>query len=523
MGGVDHERPTRDRSFAQSAGSQVVHSQVITTSLRDSAVSGGVWSLAQVIANKLLALVGTFALMYLLRPADYAIAGIALSIQSFVTLMPVFTLGDALIARAEDVDRLLNTAIRLCAAVSIVTSVLLVSIGPLAALTYEQPSLTAACACIALRPLVELALLGPQTRLRLQLAFRRLSVVDAICQAGATLMAIAMAALDCGWSSLILPQIVFTGVRAWMYIGAAGQPISGPKWVPRDARGLLAAYSISGLGQYVHGGLLVLPPLLIGWLADTEQVGLFSMAFTLSASVNVVVAVSLGLVLQPVFARLANDPNRQTSAFVRSCSTIAAVSMPLCLCQAAVVAPAFRVFLPERWEGASTMALLLSIGQAFYFAVNPAMSLLKSQGRFKAFLAWQGIQLALVGGSMIAAGLLFPDAPAIAITAVASLYTVIWSPIGVWLCIRDNPRAVWRSVLLFLRPAGAAAFAVLPVGAAFTVWGGTGWWWDIARIASIPTATLLLYPLLLKRLDPETFNECSHVFHAIRARVRSRK
>ena len=505
---------------AQPQGS---HAPLEIPSLRDSVVSGGLWSLAQVVVNKALALVSTFALMYLLAPMDYAVAGLALSIQSFVILLPAFTLGDALIARGEDIHRLLGTALRLCAAVSVVTACLLLLIGPFAAATFEQPSLVAACACIAIRPLLELALLGPHTRLRIRLAFRELSVIDGTCQGGATLAGITMAALNCGWASLILPQIVFTGVRAWMYSAKLGRPTGGPRWLPLEAPALFAAYSASGLGQYLHGGLLMLPPLLIGWFASTEQVGLFSMAFTLSASINVVVAVSIGLVLQPVFARMADDPNRQASAFLRSCGIIAAVSMPLCLCQAAVVGPLFRLLLPARWEHAESMAALLSIGQAFYFAVNPAMSLLKSQGRFKAFFLWQGIQLAVVGGAMAAAGALLSDTPAMAITAIASLYTLIWSPIGVWLCIRNQPKAVRRSLLLFWLPATAAALAVAPVWVGFVYLGGQGWWWDIARTTVIPTTTILLFPLLLKKLDLVTFNELRHVLSALRAQMRARR
>jgi O-antigen/teichoic acid export membrane protein len=283
---------------------------------------------------------------------------------------------------------------------------------------------------------------------------------------------------------------------------------------------LLTSYALSGFGQYVHGGLLMLPPLVIGWFGTNDEVGLFSMAFTLSASINVVVAVSIGLVLQPVFARMDGDEDRQASAFLRSCSTIAAVSMPLCLCQAAVVGPAIRVLLPGRWEGAETMAVLLSIGQAFYFAVNPAMSLLKAQGRFAAFLVWQGIQLAVVGAAMVAAAKAFPSGSAVAVTAVAALYTTLWSPIGVWLCIRRMPGAVARSVLLFARPAFAAAIAVFPGWLMLARFGGSGTAWDLTRLALLPILTLLMFPPLLRMTDRDTFNECAHVLHAIRARIR---
>jgi O-antigen/teichoic acid export membrane protein len=493
---------------------------VAAGNLRGSAVSGGLWSLGQVVANKAFSLLGTLALMYLLVPGDYAISALALSIQSFVTFFPAFTLGDALLARAAEAEALMGTAVRLCALISAATVVMVIAAGPIAAAAYDDQAIAAACACVALRPIVELMLLAPQTRLRLRLEFRRLAVVDAVTQALATVSGIAMAWAGAGWLSLLLPQIAFTGVRALVYRRAAGPAEPSAAWIAGEWRPLLSAYALSGLGQYVHGGLLMVPPLVIGAFADNEAVGLFSMAFTLSTAINVVVAVSIGLVLQPIFARMAEDPNRQLAAFLRSCSTIAAVAMPFCLVQAVLVGPAIRTFLPSRWEGAIPMAVLLSAGQSFYFAVNPAMSLLKAQGRFKAFLVWQGLQLMVVAGAMVLAGRLGGERAGLAIVGVAGLYTVISAPIGVRLCLRDQPSPWSRSVGLFGRPFLASLLAVVPAWAGFALLGGVGRAWDIAHIAVVPLVVACIYPLALRALDPIAWNEVRHIGSVLVARFR---
>jgi O-antigen/teichoic acid export membrane protein len=182
--------------------------------LARSAVHGGLWSMAQVVANKALALLGTLALMYLLAPGDYAIAGIALSIQAFLTLLAPFTLGDVLISRPREAERLMGTAMRVCLAVCAITAVLILAAGPLASREYGQSALVAACATAALRPAVELMLLTPHARMRLRLKFREMAMIDALTQTLATVTAIGMAWAGTGWVSLILPQIAFTGVRA---------------------------------------------------------------------------------------------------------------------------------------------------------------------------------------------------------------------------------------------------------------------------------------------------------------------
>lgn len=492
----------------------------LKASLAASAVIGGMWSLVQVVINKLVSLAGTFALMFLLVPGDYATASLALSAQALLSVLPPFTLGDALIARSGEMDRLTGTAVRVCAAVSVATAVLLAVAGPWAAELYGDRALVLAFACVAFRPLVELALLGPQTRLRVRMAFKELSVIDAVCQAGATGLSVIMAATGFDWWSLLLPQILFTAARAGAYARAAGPPPKGPRWVPSEVRPIAIAYGWSGLGQYVHGAILTLPPLVIGWYCDSAEVGLYAMAFTLSASINSVVAVSMGIVLQPIFANMSGDRGRQLAAFTRSCSVIALVSMPLCVCQAAVVGPAIRTMLPERWAGAVDMAVVMSVGQAFYFAVNPAMSLLKAQGRFTAFFVWQAVQLVIVAGMMVVAGATVRGSPAWAITAAASLYTVVSSPLGVWLCLRGAHGAGVRSIALFARPFAAAALAFLPIVLVCRWLAPTGTGGDLSQLVLVPVVGLACYVGWVWILDRPAGSEAIHIMKQVRHRLR---
>lgn len=498
------------------SGTQPVHG----ASLAKSAMHGGLWSVGQVIANKALALGGTIGLMYLLVPADYAIAGIALSVQAFLTVLAPFTLGDVLISRPREAERLMGTAARVCLAVSAITAILILAVGPLAAREYGQSALVAACATAALRPAAELLLMSPQARLRLRLKFREMALIDGLMQALATVAAIAMAWAGAGWLSLILPQIAFTALRAWMCNHAAPPERGHPSWILGEWKRLMQGYWLAGLGQYVHGGLLMAPALVIGVFAPTDDVGLFSMAFTLSTSINVVVSVSMGQVLQPIFAQMGGEPERQRAAFLRACSMIASMAMPLCLLQAAVVGPAIRLLLPERWGAAAPLAVLLSAGQAFYFAVNPVASLLKAQGRFAVFVAWQSVQLVVVVGAMFLVGWRAGNDSTAAISAVAGLYTVAWAPIGVWLGVRGDRGAMWRSVMLFLRPLAATTLVLGPAVGALTLLITPGATSDLWYLVALPLVMTALYPIALRLVDPAAARECWQIVSVLRAQRR---
>ena len=481
-------------------------------SLRKAAVHGGLWTGAQVVLNRGVSLVGTLALMYLLAPEQFGIASVALSIQSLVMLLPAFTLSDVLLTRPDACASELRRATRLCAVVTLAMSASLVAAGHLAARHYDQPGFVTAGLVIALRPIADLMLFGPQTLWRAALGFRRMAQIDALGQTASTVLSIVMAALGMGFVSILLPPILFTGVRAVLYGRPASMPAAAP--APATARSLLHDYVLSGLGQYVHGGLIMIPPIVIAQFSDERHVGWFSTSFALSASVNTVVAVSVALVLQPIFAQMAGDPVRQSAAFVRSCAAIAAVAMPVCLVQAALMGPAFRALLPERWGGAVEMGMVMSVGQAFYFAVNPAMGLLKAQGRFRAFLVWQTVQLLLVTAAMVAAAKWGGPDPAFSIVCVYGLYHLAFSPVGVWMCVHRGGSGRRALVEIFIKPALAAALVVLPV-AWLLHQAPSGTAWDVMRLVAMPLLALAIYPRVLAGIAPSTHAECMHLLASL--------
>lgn len=489
-------------------------------SLRDAAVSGGLWTGAQVVVNKVVSLGGTVVMLYLLHPEQYGIASLATSLLAAVTLLAPFTLSDVLLSRPKEVDRMMGTALRLCAIVTLLNIIVLVAIAPWASHHYEQPALFGACIVMTLRPMVELMLLGPQTRLRSQLRFKSLASIDAVTQSLATLMGIAMAWGGAGYLSIVLPQIVFTGVRAYFYRRADPAQAVSSRWISAEAGPMFRAYWLSGLGQYVHGGLIVATPLIIGQFADEQGVGLYSMSFALSASINVVVAVSMGLVLQPVFAQMSGDFDRQAAAFLRACRTIAAIAMPVCLLQAALAPAGFHVFLPERWIGAIAMTQVLCIGQAFYFPVNPAMGLLKAQGRFAAFFAWQALQLVLALVAMFAAGYMVPDRAALAVVVVAAACPVISSPFGVWLSIRHRKSGTGGTLSIFVAPTIASAIAIGPAYMACEFLLPVGAAQDWTELVAIPIVAALAYPMLLRIFAPDLQRELISIVRSIAGRLR---
>ena len=486
----------------------------IGDSLRSTAISGGLWTFLQVLCNKGASLVGTVVLMYLLRPEAFGLANLAIGVVGCVTVIAPFTMGDVLIARRADIWQLRGTAWRICAIVTASTLVLVMVIAPSIASSYQQPALVVACAWACLRPVSDFLAMMPLTELRSRLQFRRIATVDAGTQIGAVCTSVAMAALGAGYVAILLPTALATASRTLFYRQNPSDEPTGRNWSGSEWRSLSRDFLLTGIGQYVHGGIVFAAPLIIGWYSDERNVGWYSMAFLLSGSINQVISVSIGGVLQPVFSHMQGNRNRQAAAFLRATSVTVAVGIPLCLIQAAVAGAAFALFLPDRWMPVVPMLQVLLIGQCFYISVSPAMGLLKAQGRFATFLWWQLAQFIFTVLAMWAYGSMVTNDPALGIVAILALANVIFAPVGLLLCMRETGVGAARALSTSLFPMAIAAISVGSVYAlmrlaCFARFGPTIGW--VADIALIPPLAGGCYLLLLRLCAPTLLHDCAAI------------
>jgi O-antigen/teichoic acid export membrane protein len=236
------------------------------------------------------------------------------------------------------------------------------------------------------------------------------------------------------------------------------------------------------------------------------------MAFLLSGSINQVISVSIGGVLQPVFSHMHGNRNRQAAAFLKATSVTVAVGMPLCLIQAAVAEAAFALFLPEKWMPVVPMLQVLLIGQCFYISVSPAMGLLKAQGRFAAFLWWQFAQFVFTVLVMLTYGSMVTSDGALGIVTVLALSNVIFAPIGLLLCMRDTGVGAVRILATSFFPFALATISVGSVygliqAAGFSRFGqAIGW---SADLVLIPLLAGGCYLLVLRLFAPTLLQDCA--------------
>ena len=450
------------------------------------AAKGSFINTGQWLVNKIATAVAMLAIAHFLVPEDYGVANQALAIAQFMVVFFPLTMGDVLIAHPRELESLVPTARRLALGIGAATGLLMIASIPIFLRVYHAyPAawLGGLIAVAAFRPLLDAMLMVPLARMRVGLQYRRIALIDGLVQLGATMASLGMAMVGLRGSALVAPQVMGTGVRVAWYRRVMPSAAAG-RFDRAVARMLMAAYLPAASAQYLHNVIVMLEVLVLGYVSGDYQTGLFAFAFQVAAQANTVVAYQLGVVLQPIFGHLRDDPARQVSGFLRVQRVLGLVCVPLSLAQAVAAEPLFRIAFPEQYAPAVPVFQVVSVAQAFYFATAPSMSCLRSQRRFKTFLAWQGVQFAV---SVPIYAMAARTSGALGVALASAGLWAISAPVVVWLCtLPASGRHGIHVAAVFVKPWIIAA----PV---FTLsWLGVRWLAGHGRIGDLGSLLVLV-------------------------------
>ena len=501
-----------------------------------AAARGSIWTTSQVLANKLVTIVVGVALSYLLSEADYGLAAFAANLSVFAFVLPTFVMGDVLLADARRFDRVAGAAnaVMWSAAVAMF-AIVAAAAFPLERLLDRQ-GLAVLVVVAGTRPLADAALAIANARVRMDLAYRRIAIIDGLVTLATTVAAIGLALAGAGAIALTLPPIAALAGRGVLYWRSVRGRV--PLAVEREeVRPVARRFMVAGLGQYLHNIVGSLEIVILGFLTNEVELGLYVFAATYAFQANSIIATQFAAVLQPIFVHIHDDAERQISGFLRATRMLSSVAVPLCIVQGAIAIPAITLVFDEKWQGSIAPFAALSVAQAFLFVCAPSIALLKAQGRFRAYFMWQF-------GQMTGSVLLFTfatkygaehamelagwiglptDPRAGKALAMAMASAVAWGvscPVAVWLGGRRASLSVRSTVRVFVEP----WIVTLPLAAALV----GGWvllrgaiaepWADGLTIAVLAPATAALSIAGCIMLRADTREDCRRIIERVRRR-----
>jgi lipopolysaccharide exporter len=440
--------------------------------LAHAAAAGSSWTSGQAMVNKVVTAIGIWVIARHLGQDEFGMASLTFAIAGFIVIFPPMVMGDVLITYQRHLDRISREGLRLALATSGAATFGMCVLAPFIAAFYSNypaGTLTGLVMAVSLRTTADASGIVPLARLRGAFLYRSIALIDGTTQLAATLATVVLALNGAGAMSLVLPQVLAAAAKAMAYAWACArdsQQIPRHQTRSRLYPRIRADFFTASVAQYVHNAAMALPPLLLARLSTETETGIFGFAFMLATQVTVLIAYQLGLVLQPIFVKMRDDPPRQAAAYLRVLRVIGTIAVPLSLLQAALAEPMFALLFPGKWDAALPVFAVMSVVQCFYFGVTPGISMLKAQARFGTYFAWQAahVVIAIVAYSVAAV-----QGGALAVAVTDAGLWAISVPFATWLATRGSGRSAIEAITVFTAPwITAAPVALL----AWLAWKG---------------------------------------------------
>lgn len=487
----------------------------MTDSLGDKAAVGAIWSTIQTIAARLMGISANLALAWLLTREDFGLFGKAATIAAFCEVFGAGGIGTILIVRKNKFHRWAEPAQWLGLSLGITVSILMIVCGMVITLqpgTQRASELFVIISLMALTPLFRSFATVPYAKLRIDMRFKKIAVLETIMMLGSSIFKVALAFFGCGAFSFVIPTVATAFVRSAYFWKVSGVKFSRSlglkrwKYLFDDGLMLILTALLFKLVTYGDYAILTL-------FVSLEQLGVYFFAFTYSVMGVVMLTAGLNGVLVPTFASIENK-DRRNQAFVRSASLLLALVCPLCFLQSAVSEPAVNLLLKDTWQPAIILLQILSLGMAGRTISWLAASLMESQRRFRTrFLL--GIISAAIFLTIVLLGASTLGTLGVAIGV--AIFFPIMSAGATLVALNDSGNAVSLLGKIVFKPVISSAIAVFLPWMFFVYLSFS----NVAQLIFIPSATIVIYTILLRSWNRETYSELVSKLQTIFAKFRN--
>jgi O-antigen/teichoic acid export membrane protein len=337
------------------------------------------WLSATSFAVRVLNLLRALVLARLLIPADFGLYGLAITVIGFGMIVSDIGAGSFLLYRARSEQKGIDAAFWLNLFFATIVAGALAASGKLVASIYNNQSLVAIVAVLAVSLWFTVAGYFPRDMLRAQSRFRVLGMVDVLAGALSLIAAVALALLHAGVWALVLSAVLYQSATAvawqvatrwWPRVPTLGsfRPVfSFAGWFTAAA---LSWYLVTSVGN-----------LLVGKLLGIAALGSYVLAYNVAWIPVMLVLSPAASVIFPRLAAFKTHDREFWELYESSSRLMATVGIPLCAAMA-VAAPdlVFWLFGPQWSPAVLPLQILLAYAAIRLLIVEPYNAL----GRFAA-------------------------------------------------------------------------------------------------------------------------------------------
>jgi O-antigen/teichoic acid export membrane protein len=374
------------------------------------AVSGGFVTFGAQAIKVILNFTGAAVLARLLEPKDFGLVGMVMGVTALVGIFKELGLSTATVQREHITQPQVSNLFWINVAVGGIASLIGVGLSPLIAKFYRDPRVAAIMVVLSLTFLLTGSAVQHRALLTRQMRFSTVALIDVTAMFVGFLTGCILAWRGFGYWSLVAQQVSNSGTDLLLIWSCS-------RWRPNlpqrntGVRPMLNFGAHITVADFVGRFSVSTDTILIGRFFGAAPLGLYTRATVLLQRPLEQVFTPVTAVLDPVLARLQNDPERYRRAFLRIYDGLAMVSFTFAALCLALAQPIVLVVLGPKWGGVIPLFSAFALVAISSPMSNVVCWIYQSQGRGRDQLhnhTWAGL-----------------------ITVAAYLLGLHWGPLGI--------------------------------------------------------------------------------------------
>lgn len=356
-------------------------------SLGRKALKGTAWATVDRFGIMTLQFVVNLVLANLLLPADFGVIGV---LAIFIAVSQTVIDGgfaSALIQRKSPSETDYSTIFYWNFGFSLILYGVLFFSAPAVARYFEMPVFCDVLRVISLNLVISALAQVQLVRMKKELAFKRLAIVNITSYVVASSVAIVMAFRDYGVWSLVAMTVMNQAMVTLLYWLLN-------RWHPAAVFSLQSFRSLFGFGGYMLAAAILqeicrnLQGIIIGKRFSTTDMGYYTQAYKLDQVTSYSIPQVLVQVLFPFFSSIQNDTERLAAMTALGMRVISAVVFPLLIVLMIVAEPLVTTLYGDVWLPCVPYFRILCVGGVFVCLQNVNFYAVAALGHSRTLFRW---------------------------------------------------------------------------------------------------------------------------------------
>jgi len=365
-------------------------------SIARKTVVGAIWHVITSVLARVIGVVGTWALTWMLEPSVVGEVGVAVIMVTTARLFTSFGMGQFVVANPKAERNIVfhATVINLCSLV--LASVVVLLLGrPLAPLFHAEtavrylPGITASVVIIGVAEI-------PERILMRDMRFRLYGGSVAFGEVVYAATSVALAAMGFGGMAIVIANVTRSCAR--FIVSLIAVPRADwltPATIERQHLKRILGFGTPLLAANVSGHISTRwDNLIVSAMFGPGAMGAYNQAYNLANIPSETLGETAADVLLPSFAQVPVKQRRY--AFLEAIALLGLIIFPLALGLGVVARPLVATLFSAKWQGVAPLLALLSFMSVFFPISNACQVFFKSEGRTPLVMKLQITQAVLM-------------------------------------------------------------------------------------------------------------------------------